>query len=217
MSGAAAGVLRFGKERGPAAVLAQFVRLRVIDPEGPYWRRGIEAAGRWLRENGNGVLRVPYTVVTPEDWGGVGGYPLGRWIADQRRSYAAGPLEAGREVELEQLGMVWSEQDAAWADEIAVAQQYAATHSHFLPPTTAVWDAHPIGVWAKNARAAAHRARENEELRAAGRPVRSSAGAMPEARQSATTTTPPPSSPPRQEEPGATMPRRPHTVTPASQ
>ncbi|MFD7499326.1 hypothetical protein ACFV8T_45050 [Streptomyces sp. NPDC059832] len=38
-------------------------------------------------------------------------------------------------------------------------------------------------MWAKNARAAARRARENEELRAAGRPVRSAAGAMTEARQ----------------------------------
>ncbi|MER5619205.1 helicase associated domain-containing protein [Streptomyces sp. NPDC002215] len=85
--------------------------------------------------------------------------------------------------ELEKLGMVWSEQDAAWADGIAVAKQYAATHGHFLPPTTATWDGHPIGVWAKNARAAARRAPENEELRAAGRPVRSAAGAMTEARR----------------------------------
>ncbi|GGT79567.1 helicase associated domain-containing protein [Streptomyces atratus] len=74
--------------------------------------------------------------------------------------------------------MVWSKQDAAWADGIAVARQYAAAHGHFLPPTTATWARHPIGVWAKNARAAARRARENEELRAAGRSVRSAAGAM---------------------------------------
>ncbi|WP_329595800.1 helicase associated domain-containing protein (plasmid) [Streptomyces sp. NBC_01005] len=79
--------------------------------------------------------------------------------------------------------MVWSEQDAAWADGIAVAKEYAAAHGHFLPPTTAVWEGHPIGVWAKNARAAARRARENEELRAAGRPVPSAAGAMTEARR----------------------------------
>ncbi|MGW2113246.1 helicase associated domain-containing protein, partial [Streptomyces sp. NPDC001948] len=103
-----------------------------------------------------------------EDWGGVGGYPLGRWIADQRRSYAAGPLEAGREVELEQLGMVWSEQDTAWADGIAVAKQYAATHGHFLPPTTAVWDAHPIGVWAKT-RGRQHTGRGR--TRSSGRPA----------------------------------------------
>ncbi|MFG2221262.1 helicase associated domain-containing protein [Streptomyces sp. NPDC048685] len=175
-------MLRFSEDRDPA-VLAQFVRLRVIDPEGAYWRREIEAAGRWLRETGNAVLRVPYTVVTPEDWGGVGGYPLGQWIAEQRRAYAAGTLEAGRVAELEQLGMVWSEQEAAWADGVAVAREYAAAHGHFLPPTTATWAGYPIGVWAKNARAAARRARENEELREAGRAVRSAAGAMTEARR----------------------------------
>ncbi|GAA1310816.1 hypothetical protein GCM10009647_034040 [Streptomyces sanglieri] len=77
-------MLRFSEERDPA-VPDRFVRLRAIAPEGVYWRRGIEAAGRWLRETGNTVLRVPYTVVTPEDWGGVGEYPLAQWIADQRR------------------------------------------------------------------------------------------------------------------------------------
>ncbi|MFD7533539.1 helicase associated domain-containing protein [Streptomyces sp. NPDC059849] len=183
VSGAAAGVLRFSEERDPA-VPAQFVRLRVIDPEGAYWRRGIEAAGRWLRETGNTVLRVPYR---GHHTGGLGRgrrvYPLGQWIADQRRSYAAETLEAGRVAELEKLRMMWSEQDAAWADGIAVAKQYAAAHGHFLPPTTATWEGHPIGVWAKNARAAARRARENEELRAAGRPVPSAAGAMTEARR----------------------------------
>ncbi|WP_326763470.1 helicase associated domain-containing protein [Streptomyces sp. NBC_01591] len=78
---------------------------------------------------------------------------------------------------------MWSEQEAAWADGVAVARAYAAAHGHFLPPTTAVREGHPLGVWAKSARAAARRARENEELRAAGRPVPSAAGAMTEARR----------------------------------
>ncbi|MGY3061489.1 hypothetical protein ACVWZD_005787 [Streptomyces sp. TE3672] len=129
------------------------------------------------------MLRVPYTAVTPEGWGGVGGYPLGQWIAEQRHAYTAGTLEAGRLAELEKLGMVWSEQEAAWSDGVAVAKEYAAVHGHFLPPTVAVWEGHPIGVWAKNARAAARRARENEELRAAGLPVPSAARAMAEARR----------------------------------
>ncbi|MER6291169.1 hypothetical protein [Streptomyces sviceus] len=75
MGASAAGVLRFSEERDPAA-LTQFVRLRVIDPEKAYWRRGIEAATRWLRETGESELRVPFTYVTPEDWGaGIGGHP----------------------------------------------------------------------------------------------------------------------------------------------
>uniref|UniRef100_UPI002F91125D DEAD/DEAH box helicase n=1 Tax=Streptomyces sp. NBC_01553 TaxID=2975877 RepID=UPI002F91125D len=182
VSAGAAGVLRFSEERDPA-VLAQFVRLRVIDPEGAYWRRGIEAAGRWLRETGNTVLRVPYAYETPQEWAGVGGYPLGRWLAAQRTAYADGSLDAERLVDLEALGMVWSERDAAWEDGLAMARLYTEAHGHFLPPTSAVWGDYPIGVWAKNARAAARRARENEELRAAGLPVPSSAGAMTEARR----------------------------------
>ncbi|WP_405753164.1 Helicase associated domain protein [Streptomyces sp. NBC_00012] len=102
---------------------------------------------------------MPYTVVTPKDWGGVGGYPLGQWIADQRRAYTAGTLEAGRVTELEKLGIVWSEQEAAWADRAAAAR------GHFFPPTTATWEGHPIEVWAKNARGSPKGAGEREQRR----------------------------------------------------
>ncbi|MGW4048455.1 Helicase associated domain protein [Streptomyces sp. NPDC004721] len=150
------------EERDPA-VLAQFVRLRVIDPEGAYWRRGIEAATRWLRETGSTELRVPYTFVTPKGWPtGIGAHPLGVWVADQRRYYAAGTLEPERVTELEALGMVWSVQETAWAEGLAVARAYAAAHGGMLlPPATAVWDGYPIGTWAKNQRAAVRRMREN--------------------------------------------------------
>ncbi|MGY4984060.1 helicase associated domain-containing protein, partial [Streptomyces sp. 900105755] len=183
---AAAEVLRFSEERDPAA-LAQFVRLRVIDPEAAYWRRGIEAATRWLRETGNSELRVPYTYVTPDDWGAVGGHPLGVWVADQRRYYAAGTLEASRVKQLEALGMVWSVQASAWDAGLAVARSYAAVHGHLLPPTTAVWggDNFPIGVWVKNARAAARRAAENAERRDNGETGVSYAGELPESRMAA--------------------------------
>ncbi|GAA5032889.1 DEAD/DEAH box helicase [Streptomyces siamensis] len=164
----AAGVLRFSEERDPAA-LTQFVQLRVIDPEGAYWRRGIEAATRWLRETGNTELRVPFTYVTPEDWSSsLGSHPLGVWVADQRRYYAAGTLEASRVEELEKLGMVWSVHASAWDAGLAVARSYAAVHGHFLPPATAVFEGTAVGVFAKNARGAARKARENAERRARG-------------------------------------------------
>ncbi|MCX4850326.1 hypothetical protein [Streptomyces sp. NBC_00893] len=47
---------------------------------------------------------------------------------------------------------VWAEQEAARTDGVAVAKEYAAVQGHFLPPTTAVREAHPTGVWAENAR-----------------------------------------------------------------
>lgn len=183
MSEQAAGVLRFSGERDPA-VLAQFVQLRVIDPEGAYWRRGIEAATRWLRETGAKELRVPFTYVTPEDWSGVGGHPLGVWVADQRRYYAAGTLEASRVKELEKLGMVWSVHASAWEAGLDVARAYAAVHGHCLPPATAVVDGFPLGVFLKNARQAARKARENAVRRANGETGVSYAGELsPERRE----------------------------------
>jgi superfamily II DNA or RNA helicase len=181
---AAAGVLRFSEERDPA-VLTQFVRLRVIDPEGAYWRRGIEAATRWLRETGNSELRVPYTYVTPEDWGPVGGHPLGVFIADQRRYYNAGTLETSRVSELETLGMVWSVHASAWDAGLAVARDYANVHGHLLPGASVVWDGFPLGVWAKNQRAAAKRTRENAARRANGETGVSYAGELSESRMEA--------------------------------
>ncbi|WP_327722350.1 Helicase associated domain protein [Streptomyces sp. NBC_00490] len=183
---AAAGVLRFTEERDPAA-LAQFVRLRVIDPERAYWLRGIEAATRWLRETGSSELRVPYTYVTPDDWPGIGGHPLGVWVADQRRYYAAGTLEAKRVTTLENLGMVWSVHASAWDAGLAVARDYAAVHGHCLPGASVVWggDGFPLGTWMKNQRAAARKTRENAARRANGETGISYAGELSESRMEA--------------------------------
>ncbi|MCT2548196.1 hypothetical protein [Streptomyces atratus] len=123
-------MLRFSEERDPA-VPARFVRLRVTDPEGAYWRRGFEAAGRWLRETGqtvlhetgSTVLRVPCTLVTHEDWGGVGGYPLAQWIVGQRRDLHGRDTggRAGDRAGKARDGVVRT--GAAWADGIAVANR----------------------------------------------------------------------------------------------
>jgi hypothetical protein len=180
----ASGVLRFSEERDPAA-LTQFVQLRVIDPEGAYWRRGIEAATRWRRETGNTELRVPFTYVTPEDWGSVGSHPLGAWVADQRRYYGAGTLEASRVAELERLGMVWSVHASAWDAGLEVARSYAAVHGHCLPAASVVWESFPLGVWMKNQRAAARKAAENAARRAAGETGVPYAGELSESRQEA--------------------------------
>ncbi|MEV5149819.1 Helicase associated domain protein [Streptomyces sp. NPDC052727] len=187
VSQAAAGLLQFSSPRDPALV-AQFVRLRVIDPEKAYWRRGIAAATRWRRENGGGQLRVPYDYVMPgdESAGAAAGFPLGRWVADQRRYYNAGTLEASRVKQLEKLGMVWSHYDVAWEEGLTVARAWAAAHGHFLPPVNAVGDGgYAIGVWAKNRRAEARRALENAERRAAGETVPVGAGELPESRLAA--------------------------------
>ncbi|MET7520690.1 Helicase associated domain protein, partial [Streptomyces sp. NPDC005480] len=183
VSSGARELLKFSSPRDPVQ-LARFVRLRVLEPEGEYWRRGIEASARYVKETGTEQLRVPYDYVTPEDWTPAG-FPLGTWLATQRKTFKAGRLDAERVAELDVLGMVWSHQDVAFAEGLAAAREWAAEHGHFLPPASAVWNNYPVGNWAKAQRAAAKLADEIEARREAGEPVGSQAGVLPESRREA--------------------------------
>ncbi|MEU7168002.1 Helicase associated domain protein [Streptomyces morookaense] len=176
-------LLKFSLPRDPA-LLARFVRLRVIEPENAFWRRGVEACVRYVQETGAVQLRVPYGFVTPQGWVPAG-FPLGTWLADQRRLSKAGRLAADRVAELDGLGMVWSHQDVAFEEGLAAARAWAAVHGHFLPLATAVWDGYPVGTWAKNQRTAARLADTIAERRAAGLPVGSGVGGLTEARREA--------------------------------
>ncbi|MFB8039074.1 Helicase associated domain protein [Streptomyces sp. NPDC056004] len=176
-------LLRFSTPRDPA-LLARFVKLRVIEPENTFWRRGIQACVRYVKETGAGQLRVPYDYITPDGWMPAG-FPLGTWLTDQRKSHKAGRLDAGRVEQLDGLGMVWSHQDVAFEEGLTAARAWATAHGHLLPPATAVWDRYPVGTWTKNQRYAARTADTNAERREAGLAVESSAGALTEARRAA--------------------------------
>ncbi|MET8747184.1 Helicase associated domain protein [Streptomyces sp. NPDC004728] len=176
-------LLKFSTPRDPA-LLAQFVKLRVIEPENTFWRRGIQACARYVKETGARELRVPYDYVTPDTWVPAG-FPLGTWLADQRKTHKAGRLDAGRVEQLAGLGMVWSHQDIAFEEGLTAARAWATVHGHLLPPATAVWDGYPVGTWAKNQRYAARAADANAQRQEAGLAVESSAGALTEARRAA--------------------------------
>ncbi|MFI1304042.1 DEAD/DEAH box helicase [Streptomyces sioyaensis] len=181
-------LLKFSTPRDPAA-LAAFVNLRVLNPEREHWRRGVEAAVIYAREHGD--LRVPFTYRVPagdeaeaEKWpASLADFPLGQWIADARRFYARGDMDADRARQLEKLGMVWSHFDVAWEEGLTAARGWAAEHGHLLAPLDATFQGAKVGIWLKNARAAARRAVESEQRRAEGLPVESSAGALTEARR----------------------------------
>ncbi|GGP79950.1 helicase [Streptomyces melanogenes] len=165
----AANLLEFSTPRDPA-VLARFVSLRVLEPEKEYWLRGFEAAARWAKENPGRALKVPYDFVAPDHWPHAG-FPLGVWLADQRKYYNAGELSKHRTEQLDALGMVWNHQDLAFEEGLTVARAWAAEHGHFLPPATAVWQGYPIGVWAKNMRAVGRQCLENFARGAEGQSV----------------------------------------------
>lgn len=157
-------LLSFSTPRDPA-LLAAFIRLRVLHPEHEHWRRGVEAARIYAGRAGD--LKVPFVFKVPagaeageggEPWPpGLARFPLGQWIADVRRTYRRGALGRERTAQLDALGMVWSHFDVAFEEGLAAAGGWAAEHGHLLPPVDAVWHGAPVGVWVKNQRAAARR------------------------------------------------------------
>ncbi|MFH9250853.1 Helicase associated domain protein [Streptomyces lydicus] len=195
LSTPARALLKFSTPRDPAA-LATFINLRVLNPEHEHWRRGVEAAVIYAREHGD--LKVPFTYRVPaagdqeaedEEAKAVGwpaslaNFPLGQWTADNRRFYARGDMDEDRIAQLEKLGMIWSHFDVAWEEGLTAARGWAAEHGHLLAPLDATHQGYRVGIWLKNARAAARKAAENERRRAEGLPVESAAGALSEERR----------------------------------
>ncbi|MFE0812046.1 Helicase associated domain protein [Streptomyces sp. NPDC058848] len=190
VSAPAKALLKFSTPRDPAA-LAAFINLRVLNPEHEHWRRGVEAAVIYAREHGD--LRVPFTFRVPavddQEAEGAGwpaslaGFPLGQWTSDARRFYARGDMDEDRVAQLEKLGMIWSHYDVAWEEGLSAARGWAAEHGHLLAPLDATHQGYRVGVFLKNARAAARKAAEIEQRRAEGLPVESSAGALSDERR----------------------------------
>jgi superfamily II DNA or RNA helicase len=181
-------LLKFSIPRDPAQ-LAAFINLRVLNPEHAHWRRGIEAAVLYSHHHGD--LKVPFTYRVPEGqeaeaegWpASLAAFPLGQWIADARRIYARGHMDEDRIAQLEKLGMIWSHFDVAWEEGLTAACGWAEENGHLLAPLDATYQGYRVGIWLKNARAAARKAAEIEQRRADGLHVESSAGALPEERR----------------------------------
>ncbi|MFD8396566.1 Helicase associated domain protein [Streptomyces sp. NPDC059680] len=183
-------LLKFSTPRDPAQ-LAAFINLRVLNPEHEHWRRGIEASVIYAREHGD--LKVPFTYRVPgrddqeaeaEGWpAALAGFPLGQWIADARRVYARGNMDEDRVLQLEKLGMIWSHFDVAWEEGLAAARGWAAEAGHLLAPLDATYQGYRVGIWLKNARAAARKAAEIEQRRAEGLSVGTVSGALSDERR----------------------------------
>ncbi|MGW0606860.1 helicase associated domain-containing protein [Streptomyces sp. NPDC002640] len=165
--------------------------MRVSNPEHAHWRRGIEAAVIHAREHGDLDVPLTYRVPAVEDqeaeatgWpASLAAFPLGQWIADNRRFYARGGMEAERVAQLEKLGMVWSHYDVAWEEGLAAAGGWAETNGHLLAPLDATYQGYKVGIWLKNQRAATRKAQEVDQRRAEGLLVESAAGALPDERR----------------------------------
>ncbi|MGW1365002.1 Helicase associated domain protein, partial [Streptomyces chartreusis] len=89
-------------------------------------RAGLAAAIRYHAEHQH--LRVP------ADYEDAYGYRLGTFITGQRTAYRAGALDPGWIAELEELGMIWDEHEAAWQGHMATVEAYYAEHGHLAIP-----------------------------------------------------------------------------------
>ncbi|MFI6449647.1 Helicase associated domain protein [Kitasatospora sp. NPDC050543] len=158
-AGGEAQLLQFSSRRDPA-VIAAFVRTRVLEPEREEFRRGLEELLAYREKFGD--VKVPYA------YRAASGHRIGAWVADQRRYKAAGVLDAERIALLDELGMVWSAFDTAFTDNLTAVASYAAEHGHACPPADAVWGGRPVGVIMKNLRTAQRRTEALEHRAAAG-------------------------------------------------
>ncbi|MGW2213187.1 Helicase associated domain protein [Streptomyces sp. NPDC001781] len=141
-------LLRFGSHRDPALV-ARFVRYNLLEPEHANWKAGHRAAVAFRRRAGH--LEVPYghRELTPN---GQHSFPLGRWLADQRRAMGAGTLPAQRAADLEELGIDWNPADTGWEENLAAARAYYASAGTLAAPVTATALDKPVGQWLANCR-----------------------------------------------------------------
>ncbi|MFJ4966985.1 Helicase associated domain protein [Streptomyces sp. NPDC088729] len=153
VSKAAAELLSFSRPRDPAQ-LAAFISLRVLQPETQFWRRGLAAALAYRSDCGD--LAVPYEYRTPD------GFALGVWVARQRSARTRGELSQERVGQLEELGMIWSHAEVAFAEGLSAARGWAQEHGHLLAPADAMWEGYAVGVWLKNQRAAARQGKSGQ-------------------------------------------------------
>ncbi|MFJ1975301.1 Helicase associated domain protein [Streptomyces sp. NPDC087903] len=135
-------LLRFAAPRDPVMV-ADWVSFNVIDTEKQDWARGWAALKRFTEREGN--ARVPYGHRE-------GAYPLGQWVAEQRRAYGAGQMTGLRARRLEALGMVWSPTDERFQENLEAARAYYDQHWTLCAPRSAVALDKPVGQWLSNLR-----------------------------------------------------------------
>ncbi len=130
-------VVNFASPRD-AADIAALTRCRVIRPQSLVWLEGYHALVRWRAENGiTGLYAVPYDTETAV--GATKGYPLGRWVHQQRRAHRAGELDPHRKELLDDAGMVWEPGDEAWENKLAALRSYRRATGHLAPRQDAVW------------------------------------------------------------------------------
>ncbi|MFJ4859114.1 Helicase associated domain protein [Streptomyces sp. NPDC088730] len=137
-------LLRFSAPRDPVMV-AEWISFNVIDTERQDWARGWAALKTFTERELH--ARVPYGHKE-------GPFPLGQWVAEQRRAYGAGQMTGQRAQRLENLGMVWNPADERFQKNLEAAKAYYDQHWTLCAPRSATMLDRPVGQWLSNLRRA---------------------------------------------------------------
>ncbi|MFF8506435.1 Helicase associated domain protein [Streptomyces anulatus] len=140
-------LLRFGTHRDPA-LIARFVKYNLLEPEHANWKAGHRAAVAYRERAGDLMVPYEHRELMPQGHS----FPLGRWLADQRRALQAGAMVPERAEDLDALGMVWEPSEAAWEENLAAARAYYAQTGTLAAPVTATALDKPVGQWLANCR-----------------------------------------------------------------
>lgn len=103
------------------------------------WEEGFHRLLEYVERKNNCLVPALYEV---------NGYPLGRWVAKQRRSYSAGVLEADRQQRLQDVpGWVWDAVEIKWEEGFSRLREYVDRHGDALVPTSYKVNGYPLGKW----------------------------------------------------------------------
>ncbi|MEE1943045.1 Helicase associated domain protein [Streptomyces sp. TRM 70361] len=140
-------LLRFTHQRDPA-LIAKFLRTRILQPDSKVWLAGYEALQQWVDEHGHARVPATATLTRPDGTP----YPLGSWIQEQRRAFQNGTLRPHRYELLDELGMVWDVADAKFTNGLTAARAYCKKFGTLCAPRDAMVDGFALGQWLENLR-----------------------------------------------------------------
>ncbi|WP_257135050.1 helicase associated domain-containing protein [Streptomyces sp. wa1063] len=148
IAGSSTPLLRFSFPRDPESI-ALFLRTRILRPDSEVWLTGYSALRSWVRDHGHAQVPSETTIELGDDGDT---YGLGNWVSQQRRSFKAGTLKPWRTDLLNEVGMVWSADDAAFWKNLTAARDYYAAHATLACPRSTLWDGVAVGQWITNLR-----------------------------------------------------------------
>lgn len=122
--------------------------IHVVDGTTSPWHEGCSQARAYHGEHGHLDVPSAYTCA--------GGFPLGRWLCEQRSLRNRDMLAADRAALLEELGMAWDAHEHNWQRTYREALGFRAQHGHLqvpdgyrTPSGTRLdsWLAHQLAAW----------------------------------------------------------------------